>query len=503
MQVRKFEAKSMKDALEMVKSQLGPEAIILSARDNKKAFGLLGESSVEVTAAVSNSTLQNRLVAQSKISESKKKEFEKISARAQKEFINKVVTKYMDDPKIPNGNSIRSARSARYVDILDESLNRSRSDQDNDREDQDSDRENQDDSREFNHANVASKRIQNAAKKAYEVFEQNKIDEESEKSLNSKSQLEISCVDQDMGYVNDLQKEILELRTMLKEMRSSVSHSVAPHPGAEYGLPYELSQLFVKLVKLGITEEIVSDLLKNAKDNLSRQHLLNGGVVEAWVAKSILDQTQIVKDGLKEKIHFFLGPRGQGKTSALIKLASHLVVEEDKSVVILSADSEKVGSVEQMRIYTQILNVPFGILKAGTNWTDFLKKIEQFDYVLVDMPGMDLKSFDEINFLARLLPENRSNTRLHFVQSLCVRYDEVKETVNRFKVINFDDVIFTNIDVARSHGMMYSFQKEFDCPIHSFSIGSKVPEDFEFATAERLLDLLFNLTRRSTIKTDD
>ena len=34
MQVRKFEARSMKEALEMVKFHMGPEAIILSAKEN-------------------------------------------------------------------------------------------------------------------------------------------------------------------------------------------------------------------------------------------------------------------------------------------------------------------------------------------------------------------------------------------------------------------------------------------------------------------------------------
>ena len=42
MQVRKFEARSMQEALDMVKKQLGPEAIILHAKDNRKRFGLMG-----------------------------------------------------------------------------------------------------------------------------------------------------------------------------------------------------------------------------------------------------------------------------------------------------------------------------------------------------------------------------------------------------------------------------------------------------------------------------
>jgi len=54
MQIRRFEAKTMTVALSMVKEELGPEAVILSARSLKKGSGVLGNVKnvgVEVTAA--------------------------------------------------------------------------------------------------------------------------------------------------------------------------------------------------------------------------------------------------------------------------------------------------------------------------------------------------------------------------------------------------------------------------------------------------------------------
>lgn len=54
MQIRRFEAKTMTVALRMVKDELGPEAVILSARSLKKGSGVFGTAKnvgVEVTAA--------------------------------------------------------------------------------------------------------------------------------------------------------------------------------------------------------------------------------------------------------------------------------------------------------------------------------------------------------------------------------------------------------------------------------------------------------------------
>jgi flagellar biosynthesis protein FlhF len=55
MQIKRFEAKDMTTALRLIKAELGPEAVILSARNIKKANSILGLArslGVEVTAAV-------------------------------------------------------------------------------------------------------------------------------------------------------------------------------------------------------------------------------------------------------------------------------------------------------------------------------------------------------------------------------------------------------------------------------------------------------------------
>src|SRR6188472_3891956 len=96
MQVKKFEAKTMKEALELVKVHLGPEAIILSAKDSHRGFGLMGERSVEVTAAVSEETLRKKKIAESKLREDLRERFQQIPATKQKEYINKAFDRVVE-----------------------------------------------------------------------------------------------------------------------------------------------------------------------------------------------------------------------------------------------------------------------------------------------------------------------------------------------------------------------------------------------------------------------
>ena len=71
------------------------------------------------------------------------------------------------------------------------------------------------------------------------------------------------------------------------------------------------------------------------------------------------------------------------------------------------------------------------------------------------------------------------------------------ELAKRYQSLKPSDVIFTGIDESNEHGVIYNFQRRLNWPLHSFGIGPNIPEDFEIATKERVVDLIFKLTRLS------
>ena len=44
---------------------------------------------------------------------------------------------------------------------------------------------------------------------------------------------------------------------------------------------------------------------------------------------------------------------------------------------------------------------------------------------------------------------------------------------------------------------------KYKLPLFSFGLGSKIPEDFEFATPERVVDLILDITKKQTVGTDN
>jgi flagellar biosynthesis protein FlhF len=80
MELKKFEAPTLAQALQVVKRELGPEAIILSTKNNKTGFGLLNSTSVEVTAAISREALERKYQAELRMTDAQKTSLNQKSA---------------------------------------------------------------------------------------------------------------------------------------------------------------------------------------------------------------------------------------------------------------------------------------------------------------------------------------------------------------------------------------------------------------------------------------
>lgn len=445
MQVKKFEARTMKEALEMVKAELGPDAIILSARDNNKSYGLVGDGSVEITAAVSEETLQKKKFAEARLREQEREKFAKISARAQRELIDKMVNKHVQKNQPP-----RAITSQRYIEIDEDA----------------------------GHAKNSAVPKENSILKAVPA-------PKAMAAPEAKSEIQ------------SLKNEIANLKLMLAQFQNIPQNFVQGHPGSEYRLPYDLSFVFEKLTQSGVAPEFAADICERAQKDLPSIKLKNRALVEGWVARYILDSTKIVtpEEIQGAKVQVFIGAGGAGKTMALVKMASHLVVREHKKVAILTADTFKVGAADQMRIYAQILNVPFSVIRNPSDWYQIMNYMNSVDYILVDYPGVSLRNAEEGMNLKKLLPPAVVKSRVHLVLSTLAKDQDVSEIGRRYSVLNYHDVIFTGLDESVQHGTIYNFMRRFDVPLHSFGIGTRVPEDFEFATKERVLDLLFKITQ--------
>jgi flagellar biosynthesis GTPase FlhF len=607
MRVKKFEAKSMKEALQMVKQELGPDAVILAARDNRKSFGLGGEASIEITAAVSESTLQKKKFAESRLPAEKREAFVSAGARQQRQIIEKMVEKRVRRQEEEQAAQVRKPiTKVSYIDIPDdveESPRRTNAfaqaagrnvhelltdfDQDLMTPEEyaqaqlvaraqaarmQNARANVRDAAAAARAQIAEEasatgagvaegalaRIRNAAR---EAWKNNPFAEEApvrtaavtsaraiaavptrsnasaasgappvasysrattaQAVANAASarpassgglelveeydqfrQVEIAKAHAPVeeprpSEVAKLQGEIKRLEKMLEGFQKVPQTFATLHPGADYGISYDYSFMFQKLSEAGIATDLIVEILKAAEQDIDPVQAKKKPIIDAWVARWFLNNTKTQAPGSSTtgRLHLFVGGSGSGKTTSLVKMAAQLVVKEKKTVAILSTDSTKVGAVDQMKIYCQILNVPFAVIRNKQDWEWVFSQLRNIDHILVDFPGMQLREIDEIHHLKSLLPPEGFAPITHLCVSATRKDGDVDDLARRYKVAEPNDLIFTNLDQSVQHGIIYNMQRRSGLPLHSFGIGNRIPEDFEPASKERVLDLIFKLTK--------
>lgn len=455
MQVKKFEARTMKEALEMVKTQLGPDAIILSAKEITKGFGLGGEKSIEITAAYTDASMQKKKFAESKMQDSVRDTFQKSSAKSQKEVTQKMIESHVARLNLQSAPAVKKTEykrdhqktQKRYIDI------------DNDQA-----------------AQIVDTQTQINANTPVTQYAQKKWN--------------------DME-VTQLKTEIETLRSLVNQFKPMPQSFVHSHPGAENGVHYEYSNYYKKLVQRGLLPEIAADIIIQAQKQIDLKHIENKNLIENWIGKYILDTTPVVHES-NEQFHLFVGPSGSGKTSSLIKLASDLILNQKKRVAIISADNLRVGASEQMKIFAQILNVPFLLLRSQQDWAHIIPHLDQIDHILVDFAGLNMRTAEELNYLKRMSPPVFNSLRTHLVLSSLIKDGDLFDIAERFQKFGFDDVIFTDLDKANIHGNIYNFVRKVQTKLFAFGIGYHVPEDFERATAERVVDLILEISKNSS-----
>lgn len=495
MQVKKFEAKTMKEALQMVKLELGPDAVILAAKDNRNRFGLVGEGSVEITAAVSESTLHKKRFTESRMREEDRTRFQQSTARSQKQVIEKMAERRI--------NAAAQAR-AQVQQLAQEAAQQANI---------------------TGLAAAAAKASAAHAKASRPTTAVSYIDIEDDQPMENvygrsggnysggnggggldtysaspstaqaRNATTARTPSHSSSEFSELKGEIQRLQEVIKGFQKMPQSFAPAHPGAEHGVGEDFAFMFQKLVEAGISTEVATELLKSAQASIEPVHAKKRAAIDAWVARRILETTQLVTDPFKGRIHSFVGPSGAGKTSALIKFASHLVVNEGKKVAVVSGDTTKVGAVDQMKIFCRILNIPFAMARSRNDWEWVLGQLSNVDYILFDSPGLQLREIDEIHALKAMLPPEVAGGTTHLVLSATSKDTDAFEMARRYRSVNVNDVIFTNLDQSVQHGVIYNFQLKNSLPLHSFGIGPRIPEDFEPATKERVLDLIFKLTK--------
>jgi flagellar biosynthesis protein FlhF len=491
MQVKKFEAPTIQEALDTIKRELGPEAIILQTKQNKRGFGLMSKGSVEVTAAVSERSLHKKVFAEKRLPSQVRDAVAKTPATRQADIYDQTLDKHLE--KTAQGKARDEAgkkiTATRYIDIDTPPA-------------------------------AAAVPAPDMARASARIAYGNSIAADAANAAGIGSPVPrgdsagtpIGVRGQGPGHGHGLghgmtvEEEVRQLKRMIQELKVAQEEAPAASGARAASQPNALAtqalqDAFEQLVVNGVDRRYALALIKKASFELhpsrqtSTEHVLDQLAVEIM---ETTETTQLLPEkvpsgtGLGPIVLAFVGPTGVGKTTTAAKIASDCALRRKLKVGLINLDSHKAGAFDQLAIYAKILNLPF---RSAATMEDFHSAIRDFqglDVVLVDTTGRSQRDPAAIHGMKQIL-DSITGVRTQLVLSVTTRDTEMFDMASRFSVFRPSGLILSKLDESTVFGSIYNVTQRARLPLIYFTTGQKVPEDLEEATRERVASLILEI----------
>ena len=263
--------------------------------------------------------------------------------------------------------------------------------------------------------------------------------------------------------------EVNQLRSEVKELSALVRSLMGGPALAEPAVDVPL------LVRAGVDESLLQGPLAdlaNLEDPLSLASAL-AGKMQAFTIPPPLDGKQVIA---------FVGPTGVGKTTTLAKLAARLSLERRVKVALVTADTYRIGAVEQLRTYARIMGIPLEVALSPEEVTSAIEKHSDKDVILVDTVGRSQRSDEHLAELKSFV-DAASPTETYLVMAASLSRSTQDEVVDKFKLLSPTRLVVTKIDETADMSCLVNLPLRTGLGIACLTAGQNVPQDIDFADA--------------------
>jgi flagellar biosynthesis protein FlhF len=206
----------------------------------------------------------------------------------------------------------------------------------------------------------------------------------------------------------------------------------------------------------------VPDFVTSLSDGLRKRR--NGRAekppadTRAFLKRHLMEAVDVVGPEMdRSRVWAFVGPTGVGKTTTLAKLAAHFSLRAGKKVALITADTYRIGAVEQLRTYARILKLPLEIATERDDLARIIGSYGERDLILIDTAGRNPFHGRQLQELKDLLSIEEP-IAYHLVLSATTKDGDLARIVHHFSLFPFVSYVFTKIDETEEYTSLFNQQ---------------------------------------------
>lgn len=285
-----------------------------------------------------------------------------------------------------------------------------------------------------------------------------------------------------------LEKEINDIKSILGDVVNQMEN-INTSTRINNANSIKDSYIYSMLKDNEIDEDLIATILENCDEDIRQLQIDDRDTIKRFlgevVSKKFIDNNPV----LDSKVIFFIGPTGVGKTTTIAKLAANYSLEKGLNIGLISADTYRIAAVEQLRVYSDILNTPLEVIHSPNEIHGAIERLNNQDIIMVDTAGRSHKNRQHLQELKLLLNEVE-NKSIYLVISSTTKNSDLKDILDAYNFLKDYKIIFTKLDEVSSYGSILNIAMTEPEHLSYITTGQSVPDDIEIITLNKILDML-------------
>lgn len=208
-------------------------------------------------------------------------------------------------------------------------------------------------------------------------------------------------------------------------------------------------------------------------------------------ALSFADASEPVKNLL------FIGPPGSGKTSLIMKLATHNDFMANKRVALVSVEPDDEDKhYSSLAFFAEDYNLSCYTVGNGMEVNSLLPELEEFDHILFDSPPVSLnqqKAFKSF-WKTRQILASFTPMEIHYTVNATLRHCYFTKEYAKKNIIQPDFVAITHMDQTEQWGHLVPFINGLGRSVRYASLGPQVPNGLRLFKNEWFAENILSTT---------
>jgi flagellar biosynthesis protein FlhF len=302
-------------------------------------------------------------------------------------------------------------------------------------------------------------------------------------------------------------EERAERRGLFQSLNDGLRSLAQRRSSSPQAPPAELTQVYQHLLAQDLEREVAAELVEQIQRLPGFDASLGSGDLRSQALRVLHDMglraAAAAPESGRPAVKVLVGPGGAGKTSMAIKLAvANLRRAGRRNGSLVSLDDQRIGAVEQLRIFGALLKVPVAVATSADAVHARWQASQSMDWLIVDTPGVSLAEEKRRSAMQQLL-EPLKHKEVHLVLNACSREKDLLRTIDVWRGFPVDRLLFTRLDEAGTCGHLLNLLARTGLPLSDVGIGPAIPEDLAGQPLDHLLDRIWPTPNRGGAKRED